>query len=303
MSLEGAVKGTQAHIHREDANMATLFRIAGGLGEKVTDVVEGLDRTIDGEARIIAKEVLITVILARLSEIVTEMKEFNLIPAIPSDDSARSPATVGPWQTIVDAHRRLDVLEATVAEMRVEAEHCEAGVTGNESNQPSSPEIEQPAMTQKSVSFYNASPTYTLQESVWDAAVWIGSVSPLDSLFVGMLLFMNAAVQLFFSILIYRNVGDIEDMNLANTDLEGFLSRRVSSAHDVKYYDDMTNTSLAARVCAGWDGLSRSYGQRQAYQSFEGYLGSNADLGVTFAGPGLAALCLLCWSCSLVRTS
>ena len=106
---------------------------------------------------------------------------------------------------------------------------------------------------------------------------------------------MNTAVQLFFSILIFRNVGDIEDMNLANSDLEGFLSWRVSSAHDVKYYDALTNTSLVTRVFAGWDGLSQSYGQRQAYQAFEGYFGSNADLGVTFAGPGLAALCLLCW--------
>ena len=294
MSFKGTVQGRQAHFHLEDANMDTLFPVAGGLGEKVTDVVEGPDWTTDGEARINAKEGLITAILARLSEIVTEMKEVNLISATPSDDSAQTLDTCGPCQTIFDAHRRLDVLEATVVEMRAEADNCEAGMTGNEGNQPSSPETVQSGMTRECVSFHNALPTYTLRESVLDAAVWIGSVSRLDSLFVGMLFFMNAAVQLF-SILIYRNVGEIEDMNLANTDLEGFLSWRVSAAHDVKYYDDMTDTSLATRVCAGWDGLSRSFGQSQACQSFEGYLGTNTDLGVAFAGPGLAALCLLCW--------
>ena len=295
MSFKGTDQGRQAHFHLEDANMDTLIRIARGLGEKVTGVVEGPDWTTDGEARINAQEGLITTILARLSEIVTEMKEVNLISATPSDDSAQSPDTCGPCHTISDAHRRLDVLEATVAEMRAEADNCEAGMTGNEGNQPSSPETVQSGMTRECVSFHNALPTYTLRESVWDAAVWIGSVSRLDSLFVGMLLFMNAAVQLFFTILIFRNVGEIEDMNLANTDLEGFFSWRVSAAHDVKYYDDMTDTSLATRVCAGWDGLSRSFGQSQAYQSFEGYLGTNTDLGVAFAGPGLAALCLLCW--------
>ena len=153
MSFKGTDQGSQVHFHLEDANMDTLIRIARGLGEKVTGVVEGPDWTTDGEARINAQEGLITTILARLSEIVTEMKEVNLISATPSDDSAQSPDTCGPCHTISDAHRRLDLLEATVAEMRAEADNCEAGMTGNEGNQPSSPETVQSGMTREVCQF------------------------------------------------------------------------------------------------------------------------------------------------------
>ena len=104
---------------------------------------------------------------------------------------------------------------------------------------------------------------YQLHESVWDATLWIGLASSWPSLITGLLMLMNIGVQAYFCYLISDHLGGISDMSLGDEDLDGFLSWRITAAHHVRHYDEVTNTSLATRVCGQWSAATASYDQMQ----------------------------------------
>ena len=140
-----------------------------------------------------------------------------------------------------------------------------------------------------------ASSVYEFSESVWSASAFVGVVSCWESLTLMVAMALNTLIQVYFSALIVMNLGDLSDIGLADEDLEGFLSWRVSLAHHVMNFDEITNTSLATRVCHGWQANIASYTQLEHVSSFSSYLGDSDFVDLVFGGPGLALLCIWCW--------
>ena len=142
---------------------------------------------------------------------------------------------------------------------------------------------------------------FYFDESVWSAAAWVGHLSFVESATVSVVLIVNVCVQLYFTILVVLNLGDYSDISLADNDLKGFLAWRVTSAHHVKNYDEITNTSLATRVCDHWPGIIASYDQMQHVKAFDSYTGDGSQFDLALGGPGLALLCVMCWICLVAK--
>ena len=140
-----------------------------------------------------------------------------------------------------------------------------------------------------------ASSVYEFSESVWSACAFVGVVPCWESLTLMVAMALNTLIQVYFSALIMMNLGGLSDIGLADEDLEGFLSWRVSLAHHVTNYDEITNTSLATRVCHGWQANIASYTQLEYVSSFSSYQGDGDFVDLVFGGPGLALLCIWCW--------
>ena len=136
---------------------------------------------------------------------------------------------------------------------------------------------------------------YTFPESVWFAAAWIGFTSRHDAFSLSFIYLLNMVIQLYFCILIHVNLGNLGDMGLADSDLEGFMFWRFTSAHNINDYDAITHTSLATRVCDNWPGITASYNQLQHVMAFGSYIGEGTFSDVALGGPGLAFLCVMCW--------
>ena len=65
-------------------------------------------------------------------------------------------------------------------------------------------------------------------DSVWCASAFVGVVSFWESLILVAAMALNTLIQVYFSALITMNLGSLSDIGLADEDLEGFLSWRVS---------------------------------------------------------------------------
>ena len=136
---------------------------------------------------------------------------------------------------------------------------------------------------------------YIFTESVWSAAAWVGLTSSCDSFFLSFVCVLNVLIQAYFTLLISLNLGRLSDMALSDSDLEGFMFWRFTSAHHVRNYDEITGTSLATRVCGTWPAITASYDQLQQVQAFSSYVGDASLFDILLGGPGLAMLCVMCW--------
>ena len=65
-------------------------------------------------------------------------------------------------------------------------------------------------------------------------------------------------------------------------------------AHDLEYVDKVSQTSLAARVCANDEGLLISTSQAEVADAIEKYLDQSI-------GPCLQALCVLAWLIVVIK--
>ena len=151
---------------------------------------------------------------------------------------------------------------------------------------------------QKVLTSMSTIPTlYCFSESVWVATAWVGHASFVESCAISATLMVNCFIQLYFTILVNSNLGFYDDAALSDHDLDGFLAWRITSAHHVKNYDEITDTSLATRVCDHWPGITASYDQSQHVTAFGSYTGDGSNYDLALGGPGLALLCVMCWLC------
>ena len=128
--------------------------------------------------------------------------------------------------------------------------------------------------------------------------MWIPFTPWWESLVTVCLVVFNITVQGYFCVLVSVNLGQLSDLYLSGENLRAHLIWRVTAGHSFQHYDELTNTSLATRVCSGWRAFSISYDQFQAVEAFEKYLdGEETNFAtVILGGSGLCVLALVCWS-------
>ena len=136
---------------------------------------------------------------------------------------------------------------------------------------------------------------YTLTESLWEAPLVMFAlpVGLAGAVFAWLLLLFNIFLQ---TVLVYI-IGTLLTKEVVTEEIVAeYAAWRRNSAHDVRYMEELTETSMAALVCSGSGKLVQSAVQAQAHEELLGYLGSDND-GHSF-GPGafMCLIALLVWS-------
>eukprot|EP00747_Dinoflagellata_sp_TGD_P178783 gnl/TRDRNA2_/TRDRNA2_28385_c0_seq1.p1 gnl/TRDRNA2_/TRDRNA2_28385_c0~~gnl/TRDRNA2_/TRDRNA2_28385_c0_seq1.p1 ORF type:complete len:682 (-),score=94.24 gnl/TRDRNA2_/TRDRNA2_28385_c0_seq1:153-2198(-) len=113
--------------------------------------------------------------------------------------------------------------------------------------------IEETLTFEETMKRYLAHPSSSLEESVWDAALYIGSpvIGGASSCMTAFALLLNVFAQIFFCIMATGPM--IKDMKL---DKEEVNLWRQTAAHSRDWHDFTTGTSLVSRVCADDGSLS-----------------------------------------------
>jgi hypothetical protein len=90
--------------------------------------------------------------------------------------------------------------------------------------------------------------TYELQESMWDAAVYIGTepFGGAGSAYALFLLVLNVSIQFIFVLLVW---GIVETPQFDQDTVDSFRGWRRNIAHDSNQMDVLSQRSLASRVC------------------------------------------------------
>jgi hypothetical protein len=118
---------------------------------------------------------------------------------------------------------------------------------------------------------------YTLSGSMWDVSLLLGML-PNDtagSTYCAFLLLINSAIQIIFTYILLFNLTEEE---FSEDTILGFRSWRRNVAHSSYFMDDLTEISLAARVCSLHSGLESSATQAQSHADFQNYLDGNGVL-------------------------
>jgi len=152
------------------------------------------------------------------------------------------------------------------------------------------------------VQFLQGHHFHTHGESIWDAALFLGVHMPmLETLFGWLLLVGNVFLQLTFA----QIVTTIATQEQASDGfLEGLLFWRLGIGHDVRTYDELTQTSLVTRVCGKYVGRTQSELHAATLQSYQDfgldfeYIG--ARLGNLEIGSALMELVLLVWLMTVI---
>jgi len=133
---------------------------------------------------------------------------------------------------------------------------------------------------------------YTLGESMWDVSVLLG-VLPDDqagSLYCAMLLALNIAIQVIFS---YILVGILTQEEFSDDTILGFRAWRRNIAHSSRFMEELTQISLASRVCSQDAGLELSGSQAAAHGDLQSYLDGNGVL--------MCSLTLFLWVITVMK--
>eukprot|EP00928_Gymnodinium_smaydae_P032335 TRINITY_DN23446_c0_g1_i1.p1 TRINITY_DN23446_c0_g1~~TRINITY_DN23446_c0_g1_i1.p1 ORF type:complete len:1660 (+),score=163.51 TRINITY_DN23446_c0_g1_i1:77-5056(+) len=131
-----------------------------------------------------------------------------------------------------------------------------------------------------------------LEESCWDAMVVCGIHAGVgESVVVIFLWGLNLVMQVLFLLLISSNM--IPTGFVTQSDMKNYLNWRVLSAHKYQYYDSVTKTSLARRVCDGFGGSVLSSLQSFQLQLIQNYWPDGKTPLIT--GPGLLMLTMIMW--------
>jgi hypothetical protein len=134
---------------------------------------------------------------------------------------------------------------------------------------------------------------YTLGESMWDVSILLGILpdDEVGSLYCAMLLCMNIGIQVIFSFILVQILTQPE---FSDDTILGFRSWRRNIAHSSQFMEDLTQVSLASRVCSQDSGLELSSSQAQAHGDLQGYL--NNKVGIL-----MCALTLFLWIVTVIK--
>lgn len=143
---------------------------------------------------------------------------------------------------------------------------------------------------------------YELTESVWDTTVLIKTLPVGDyaALYTWALLLFNLLLQ---STLVYIITTQLTAPTITTADVEDYAEWRRNSAHDVRYMDQLTKTSMAAMVCRGSKAVVHSTVQGQAHENLVAYLGETTvfDAGSFTPGSFTCLIALAVWALTIVN--
>ncbi|CAK0902830.1 unnamed protein product [Prorocentrum cordatum] len=152
-----------------------------------------------------------------------------------------------------------------------------------------------------------------LGESMWDAAALIGcsEAGVCASLFTVVALSINVAVQVLFILIVNDS---LTPAHFSEETVQEYESWRTMIAHNVKFVDDLTYTSLARKVCEFRD-APMSSGPIEGFASISEYLGVRAQekgkrdapplgewlpaFGIHQVGPPMCCMALMVWFCTV----
>ena len=103
--------------------------------------------------------------------------------------------------------------------------------------------------------------TIELRESTWDASILLGTkeLGKLNSSIGGAALLLNIFVQFLFALIVILALS-VCPHRVTDKTTERYQTWRLTIAHQFMYMDQLSGQSLAARVCAGDDGIELSEG-------------------------------------------
>lgn len=144
----------------------------------------------------------------------------------------------------------------------------------------------------------NVECTYTLNPSVWDAALIIGTaqVGRAGSTFALMLLLLNLVVQGVFVFLV---TDALTAPVFSGGSITALREWRRNIAHSPRFADLVNSRTLASRVCAEEAGLEVSGAQKSAISSIKKFIG--AGKGNYRPGMIMCCLCLLMWTLTVSK--
>jgi len=142
------------------------------------------------------------------------------------------------------------------------------------------------------------SANYEFGDSLWDAALFIGSRSMTtgDSLLVALLLLITIFIQIMFLFIVYYAfiLVPFFDDGL----LDGLTAWRLNIGHNVRYFDQLTMTSLVERICNPDRYVSEvSSGTSSIIGAIDDYKGDNE----LFSGPMLVKVAMVLWGLTVAR--
>mmetsp|Transcript_26980 Transcript_26980/g.35006 ORF Transcript_26980/g.35006 Transcript_26980/m.35006 type:complete len:798 (+) Transcript_26980:29-2422(+) len=118
---------------------------------------------------------------------------------------------------------------------------------------------------------------YALSGSMWDVVILLGtrSVGIAGTLYSTMLLIMNIIIQFIFCYIVLANfTAETFDDNA----ILGFRSWRRNIAHSSDFMEDISEVSLASRICNNDSGLELSGSQAVSHEWLSSYLNGNGSL-------------------------
>jgi len=141
---------------------------------------------------------------------------------------------------------------------------------------------------------------YELTESLWEAPLVVSAlpIGMAGATFAWLLVLFNVVLQ---AVLVYIIGALLTAEVMTDETVAEYASWRRTSAHDVRYMEELTETSMASLVCRGSGRLVQSAIQVQAHDELLGYLGSAtnfADSAERSVSPGafMCLIALLVWS-------
>ena len=142
--------------------------------------------------------------------------------------------------------------------------------------------------------------TYTLEESIWDAQLFV--FTPQCGISVSivtlLLLLINCTLQGFFVALVFT---ELTAEAFSDDSITELRSWRTNAGHSLQYMDPITRTSLVARVCgqnAGVElsGLQATYVEVLSHFLADSFLGFGGTIGTL-----TMACCCFVWTMSVVK--
>jgi hypothetical protein len=117
--------------------------------------------------------------------------------------------------------------------------------------------------------------TFEFEASVWNASVFIGmdSVGAFGSFFSAALLLLNMAMQLLLCFIINDNL-TAQDISMPM--VHELHSWRTFVAHDFRFADEVTHTSIAARLCR-FHGVQMYSGPMDVLEKISAYMPEPGD--------------------------
>jgi len=134
----------------------------------------------------------------------------------------------------------------------------------------------------------------TLEESMWGIALLIGTqpVGAAASCLLSFLLVLNVMMQMLFIILLKTT--DLTAPEYTADDVKDYRTWRRNEAHTVLYYDQLSDKSLASRVCGGVAALSVARSIGDDFDDVDQYLDH-------FKGTMMLGLSLIAWYCTVAQ--
>mmetsp|Transcript_80168 Transcript_80168/g.166842 ORF Transcript_80168/g.166842 Transcript_80168/m.166842 type:complete len:873 (+) Transcript_80168:18-2636(+) len=159
----------------------------------------------------------------------------------------------------------------------------------------------------KAESPLDASQTWSFEESIWDASLFM--FHPLlgrgESVHLSWLLFLNIVTSAIF---IALTIIVLAEQGFTQEQLDGYKIWRRNIGHNVKYYDSLTFTSLTERMCYqdGTYPVEMSDGKSNDYAAMQAYLpdwDQYGAFGLFVSGPMLCFVALMAWSLTILNES